>query len=186
AYPAVGASAILCAARIINRIEEIASRLAEDRREDFDPPYTTLNVGVIRGGTAKNIIPGECHFTLEWRPIPGQPASQVADLVSEVARREADRTPGCDARVTVLRLDEAMETPADSPLVQMLERATGKRSGTVAFGTEAPQMIALGAHAVVLGPGNIREAHRTGEFVPIDELNRCAEILRQAVSHFCL
>jgi acetylornithine deacetylase len=66
-----------------------------------------------------------------------------------------------------------------------LEKATGKTSATVAFGTEAAQMKTLGSEAVVIGPGDIREAHRTGEFVPIDELERCAEVLRQSIQQIC-
>jgi acetylornithine deacetylase len=79
-----------------------------------------------------------------------------------------------------------METSMDSPLVRLLEEACGRLAGTIAFGTEAPQMIALGAETVVFGPGDIRVAHRTGEFVPADELHRCAEILAHAVRHFCM
>ena len=55
----------------------------------------------------------------------------------------------------------------------------------MAFGTEAPQMTALGAEAVVFGPGNIQVAHQTGEFVPVDELRRAEEILEQAITRFC-
>ena len=72
AYPQIGASAIFRAARLIGRIEQIADELKHDQRAGFDPPYTTMNVGLIEGGTAKNIIAGECRFTLEWRTIPGQ------------------------------------------------------------------------------------------------------------------
>jgi acetylornithine deacetylase len=70
-------------------------------------------------------------------------------------------------------------------LVKLLERASGQESGTVAFGTEAAQMKLLGSESVVIGPGDIREAHRTGEFVPIAELERCAEILRQSIQQLC-
>jgi acetylornithine deacetylase len=87
--------------------------------------------------------------------------------------------------IDAARADDSFETSADSALVDFLQRASGKRSGTVAFGTEAPSMIALGAEAVVLGPGDIRVAHRTGEFVPKDELNRCVEILRASIEKFC-
>jgi acetylornithine deacetylase len=186
AYPATGASAIFRAARLITRLEGIAEKLKEDAREGFDPPFTTLNVGLIRGGTAKNIIAGECRFTLEWRPVPGQSAERVLTLLSEAAEEEKrlDADFLCDIRP--LRLDEAMETRADSSLVRLLEETAARPSGTIAFGTEAPQMIALGAEAVVFGPGDIRVAHRTGEFVPIDELHRCAQILRRAVEHFCM
>ncbi|MEO6392218.1 MAG: acetylornithine deacetylase [Pyrinomonadaceae bacterium] len=185
AYPAVGASAIFRAARLVNRIESIAAQLQSERHEAFEPPYTTLNVGVINGGTAKNIIPGSCRFTLEWRPIPGQETTRVLDMVNEAITSLRTDEPDFTAEVKANRLDSPTETPADSPLVTMLAAATGKPSGTVAFGTESPQMRELGADAVVLGPGNIREAHRTGEFVPIDELHECTRILRSAIEHFC-
>ncbi|HEX8173521.1 MAG TPA: acetylornithine deacetylase [Pyrinomonadaceae bacterium] len=185
AYPATGASAIFRAGRLVTRLERIAEKLKEDGREAFEPPYTTLNVGLIQGGTAKNIIAGECRFTLEWRPVPGQSAERVLELLSEAVEEEkrVDADFACEVRP--LRLDEGMETRADSRLVRFLEETSGNSAGTIAFGTEAPQMIALGAEAVVFGPGDIRVAHRTGEFVPVDELQRCAEILRRAVLHFC-
>ena len=83
------------------------------------------------------------------------------------------------------RADFGFETPPDSPLISLLEQATGIESGTVAFGTEAAQMMALGSESVVIGPGDIREAHRTGEFVPVDELQRCAEVLKLAILRLC-
>lgn len=186
AYPAVGASAIFRAARLVSELERIAEELKEDERAAFEPPYTTLNVGIIRGGTAKNIIAGECRFTLEWRPVPGQRAERVLDLLREAIERERLRDAGFDCHINVLRLDEGMETAADSPLVRLLEEASEGEAGTIAFGTEAPQMIALGSQAVVFGPGDIRVAHRTGEFVPLNELRSCVRILKRAIEHFCM
>ncbi|MGO9064375.1 MAG: acetylornithine deacetylase, partial [Myxococcaceae bacterium] len=69
--------------------------------------------------------------------------------------------------------------------VAFLEKETGKKPITVSFGTEAPQMTALGAEAVVFGPGNIQVAHQSGEFVPVAELLLCEEILEKALRHFC-
>ncbi|CAN5498288.1 acetylornithine deacetylase [soil metagenome] len=185
AYPGLGASAIFRAARVIVRIEQIAEELNARRHESFDPPYTTLNIGVIRGGTAKNVIAGDCHFTLEWRPIPGQPSNYVLDLLQLALAEEKRLDPGFECEVIASRADSGFEVPADSQIVQLLERLSGKKAGTVAFGTEAAQMIELGADAVVMGPGNIRVAHQTGEFVPIDELDRCAEILKEAIEISC-
>jgi acetylornithine deacetylase len=186
AYPALGASAIFGAARLIERIEHIANQLKSDERAGFDPPYTTLNVGVINGGSAKNIIAGECRFTLEWRTIPGQDSDHVLNLVSQAVADLQKSDPDFVYEIDASRADESFETRADSELVQLLENVSGQTSGTVAFGTEAPSMIALGAEAVVFGPGDIRVAHRTGEFVPIDQLNECVRILRQAIEKFCL
>ena len=185
AYPALGASAIMRAARLVTRIEQVAERLKTETHEAFDPPYTTINVGVINGGTAKNIIAGQCRFTLEWRPVAGQTAERALDLIrAEVeALRAEDEDFACE--INVLRLDGGMETPAGSALVRALEEATGKRAGSVAFGTEAPQMAELGAEAVVFGPGDIRQAHRTGEFVPHAELREAARILTLMIERFC-
>lgn len=186
AYPALGASAILRASRLIARLEAVMKELERDTHTAFDPPYTTLNIGLINGGTAKNIIAGECRFTLEWRPVPGQAAAHVVRLVEREidALRAADAD--FDATIEVLRLDESMETPADSRLVRALEAASGRAAGAVAFGTEAPEMRSIGAEAVVFGPGDIRVAHRTGEFVPAAELHSCVSILRGMIERFCL
>jgi acetylornithine deacetylase len=186
AYPQLGASAIFRAARLVGRIEAIAAELQSDSRSDFDPPYTTLNIGLIDGGSAKNIVAGECRFTLEWRTIPGQPSERLLQLIQNAISDLQKDDPDFTCEVNASRADESFETSAAAELVTLLSEASGKESGTIAFGTEAPSMIALGAEPVVFGPGDIRVAHRTGEFVPIDELNHCVAILRRAVEHFCL
>jgi len=185
AYPQFGASAIFRAARLIEGIEAIAADLERDQRAGFDPPYTTINIGMINGGTAKNIVPGACRFTLEWRAIPEQKTDYLLELVENAITKlkHDDLDFLCD--ISANRADDSFETPADSPLVQFLEQTTNKLSGTVAFGTEAPSMIALGAETVVFGPGDIRVAHRTDEFVPVGELEQCVNILRQAIERFC-
>jgi acetylornithine deacetylase len=186
AYPSLGASAIFRAARLVAQIERLAEELKRDGRAEFEPPYTTLNVGLIRGGTAKNIIAGECRFTLEWRPVPGQSPEHLLNLVRACIEDERSRDVDFDCSLNVIRLDEAMETRPDSRLVRMLEEACGREAGTISFGTEAPQMSELGAEAVVLGPGSIRVAHRTDEFVPVEELRECVRILSRTIEHFCM
>lgn len=185
AYPALGASAIFRAARLITRMEKIAKQIENEQHSDFDPPFTTLNIGLIRGGTAKNVIAGECRITLEWRPIPGQQPQRVLELVNEAVLEEQGLDPEFVCEIHASRTDSGFETQSNAHLVQLLERLTGQKAGTVAFGTEAAQMMQLGAEAVVLGAGDIRVAHQTGEFVPYDQLNRCVSILAQAITEIC-
>jgi acetylornithine deacetylase len=185
AYPALGASAVFRAARLINHLESIAEKVRDDRHPAFDPPFTTLNVGVIHGGSAKNVLAGECRFTLEWRPIPTQPSDHVLHLFNAAIKEEQRADPDFTCEVDASRADTGFETAPDSRLIKLLEKATGRESGTVAFGTEGAQMQALGSEPVVIGPGDIREAHRTGEFVPVQELAACTEILQQAVHELC-
>jgi acetylornithine deacetylase len=186
AYPDLGTSAIFRAAGLLARIENFAAELQNYEHSAFDPPYTTLNVGLIQGGTAKNVIPGECRFTLEWRPISGQDPKRLLDLLFAAIDEEKTRDPNFVCEVDAARADEGFETSPDSELATLLEELSGLQAGTVAFGTEAAQMAKLGAEAVVLGPGDIRVAHRTGEFVPVDELETCVEILTRAVETLCM
>jgi acetylornithine deacetylase len=181
AYPESGASAIFRAGRLLERLERYAqSELRAEADVKFDPPFTTVNVGLISGGKAKNVIPGECRFVVEWRPIP----SQRTELVPERVRALVAEL-GFAAEVKVQRMDRGVETSVSSEVVKFVAEAAGKAPATVAFGTEAPQMTQLGAEAVVFGPGNIQVAHQTGEFVPVDELRTCEEILEQAIVRFC-
>jgi acetylornithine deacetylase len=186
AYPSLGTSAVFGAARLIARIEKIAEQLRSETHADFDPPYTTLNVGLVQGGTAKNVVAGLCRFTLEWRPIPGQEPRRLLELLNAAIAEETARDHNLIFEVDAVRADQGFETSADSKLLTLLEGLTANSGGTVAFGTEAAQMAELGAEAVVLGPGNIREAHRTGEFVPVAELEACVEILRKVIETVCL
>jgi acetylornithine deacetylase len=185
AYPQLGTSAVFGAARLISAIEKIAATLADERHPAFDPAFTTLNVGLVKGGTAKNVIAGDCHFTLEWRPIPGQDPGKLLQLLDAAIDDEKSRYPEFICEVDAARADEGFETAASSQVVTLLEELTGNAAGTVAFGTEAAQMTELGAEAVVFGPGDIRVAHRTGEFVPVAELATCAKTLQQAIKRLC-
>jgi acetylornithine deacetylase len=186
AYPSVGASAIFRAGRLLTRLEELARmQLREDIDVRFEPPYTTLNVGVISGGKAKNIIPGSCKMILEWRPIPAQPIQHVRTMVDGIIEGLRHTDPDFEVEVRFLRGDAGVDTSPDSRVVRFLEEQSGNKSQTIPFGTEAPQLTALGAEAVVFGPGDIKVAHRTGEFVPIADLERCEDILGRAVREFC-
>src|SRR6266702_1601473 len=94
-------------------------------------------------------------------------SDHVLKIVQQAAAdlQKQDQNVACE--IDAARADESFEASADSKVVRFLEENSGKTAGTVAFGTEAPSMITLGAEAVVFGPGDIRVAHRTGEFVPV-------------------
>jgi len=177
AFPKAGRSAILDAATLIGSIRKIGLRAAMERHERFDPPFTTVNIGTISGGTAKNIVPAECRFLVEWRPVPGQNERWIADLIGEeLARAQKDDV---QATFEPIRIDPGFETDLQSKLVEELERLSGNAAAAVAFGTEAPYLKKLGADTVVFGPGDMRTAHSVEENVPIEELERCVEILRR-------
>ncbi len=184
AYPQSGASAILAAAQLVRAIEECAQRLSQQLDRDFEPPYCTVNVGRIAGGTANNIIAGHCYLSLEWRPLPGQSPEQLLDEVRSAAAQIGKRY-GVEMQLRPQRTEAALGTEKSATLVQFLEKHSGQPARTVSYATEAPQLATLGAEAVVFGPGDIKDAHKTGEFVPKTQLEKCADVLEQAIRRFC-
>jgi len=181
AFPARGRSAIFDAARVVTALERVAKKLATRKNRAFDPPFTTLNVGLIQGGTAKNIIAGECRITVEWRPLPGQPGDWAAELI-----REALAGLRVDATLEVKRLDPAFDPPATRDLVTLVETLTGHSASTVSFGSEAAHLRGLTSEVIVFGPGDMTVAHKSGEFVPVKELNACVRYLVELINRLCI
>ena len=182
AFPQAGRSAILDAATLIESVRKIGLRATTERHERFDPPYTTVNIGTISGGTAKNIVPAECRFLVEWRPVPGQNERWIADLIGQELARAQGEDSGLQATFEPIRIDPGFETDPQSKLVGELERLSGKSAVAVAFGTEAPYLKKLGAETIVFGPGDMKTAHSVEENVAIDELERCVEILSSLIA----
>lgn len=185
AYPDTGASAVFRAARLLTRLEQYSrTTLRETTDGAFVPPFGTLNVGIAAGGKAKNVIPGAFRFTLEWRPLPGQDVNVVLDALETLKTACIAEEPGFSMTVKPLRLDRGFATDVEADLVKFISSQTGRAADTVSFGTEGPQLKALGAVPVVFGPGDITVAHQTGEHVPKTELLRCAEVMEAALLHF--
>ena len=185
AFPARGHSAIVDAAKVVLQLEHVAAELSHFRDPTFDPPFTTMNVGLIQGGTAKNIVPGECRITVEWRPIPGQSPEQAADLIEQQLSQLAHTAAGFEASLDVKRIDPPFEPAATSDLATLLESVSGRPSATVSFGTEAAHFRNATSEAVVFGPGDMTVAHKSGEFVPVAELTECVTHLRAVVAKLC-
>jgi len=177
AHPEMGASAIFAAARLVSAIEEFSKELAKERHDFFNPSFTAINVGTIRGGTAKNIVPGECEFLLEWRPIPGQAAGRVLEKVLEIAERLRKSDSRFDYHVATLRTQAGFETAEAASLVRRISEVTGKPSISIPFGSEASLLSAISDEVVVIGPGDMRSAHSDREFVPIPELDLAVDLV---------
>lgn len=183
AYPEAGRSAILAAARMLREVEQLATELQSDRNDAFSPAWTTINVGEIRGGTAKNIVPAECTFLVEWRPIPPQDPGLVGEALQRIAREHTGD--GIGVEVNISRVETGFETPAGRRVLAALLGDSGVSPQALAFGTEAPWLAKMGAEAVVFGPGSMLTAHSPRECVPKGELDRCVHILRAAIEGLC-
>lgn len=185
AFPQEGRSAIHAAARVILGLEQIARELESQTDRSFTPPFTTLNVGLIDGGTAKNIVPGECRLTVEWRPIPSDKSERVPDLVRGLLSDLTNSRAGFEARFEVLRSDPAFVPSDTHHMADLLSTLTDKQPSTIAFGSEAAHLSKLAGETVVFGPGDMTVAHKTGEFVPTADLDICVASLRTVIDSVC-
>jgi acetylornithine deacetylase len=182
AHPQKGKSAIYRAARFINAIEEYSSLLAQEHHAAFSPSFTTLNIGTIHGGTAKNIVPGQCKFQLEWRPIPGQDANTVPAAVLRIAGTLQSTDPDFQYKFHISRQQIGFESSLNSLLVQSIETHTQKAATSIPFGSEASLFASTAAEIVVFGPGDMRTAHSSRECVPLNELNEAVSCLRSLMT----
>ena len=185
AYAPYGVNAIQYAARMIGRLEEIGEQLAQPQHHDerFDPPFSTVQTGVIKGGRALNIVPAECEFDFEVRALPGFDANQVADELLTYA--EAELLPkmravqsDTDIRLQPLSAYPGLATSPDSEAARLLALLSGStKFGTVAFGTEGGLFDQAGVPTVVCGPGSMDQGHKPDEFVTVEQLHQCDAML---------
>ena len=183
AHPQQGISAIYRAARLVLAIEEFGVQLVGEKNNFFNPAYTTLNIGTIQGGTAKNIIPGRCSFQLEWRPIPGEALDAVPTAVYGIADALRDTDPDFRCELKVVRQQAGFETTADSELLRSIEAMAARPAISIPFGSEAPLLATVAEEVIVFGPGDMRTAHSSRECVPVDELEEavlCMKSLMRA------
>jgi acetylornithine deacetylase len=191
AYAPYGVNAIQYAARMIGRLEEIGEQLAQSEHHDerFDPPFSTVQTGVIKGGRALNIVPAECEFDFEVRALPGFDANQVADQLQTYA--EAELLPkmravksDTDIRLQPLSAYPGLATSPDSEAARLLALLSGSMEfGTVAFGTEGGLFDQAGIPTVVCGPGSMDQGHRPDEFVTVEQLRDCDAMLARLADY---
>ncbi len=174
-----GVSAIMYGAKLIEWANQQNLENKEKEKDNitkrFDPPYTTLHVGKIKGGTAQNITAKDCRFFLEIRCVPGEEPEKwvvqfqkyAAELESEM--KKVNENAGVDAskwfNVPPLR----PETNGEAE--EMVRRITGDNGiNVVSYATEAGQFQEKGYSAVVCGPGSIEQAHGADEFISVSQL----------------
>ena len=183
AFPQQGVSAISAAARLIVRIEDAFASNAHQAGSDalFDPPRTTLNIGVIEGGTAKNIIPGRCGFLVEWRSIPGDNPARVLEQLRGLVEEAQTAESRVGIHIEALRVEPGFAPSAQGGLQQKLRGLlTGEPIG-ISFGSEASRLARIADEVIVIGPGDMRSAHSDRECVPIAELVCWTDVLRKLI-----
>lgn len=183
AYTPQGVNAIEYAVRIIQHLMALADALKTEQNLRFDPPFSTLQTGVIRGGEALNIVPAYCQFDFEIRTLPGVDAQLLVDEIESWCQQhllpEMQRvSPDCRITFSPLSHYPGLQTESTEALTALMALLPPPDSlCTVAFGTEGGLFQQGGIPTLVCGPGDMAQGHKADEFIRLDQLGECDSFL---------
>jgi acetylornithine deacetylase len=185
--PSLGVSALEGMHRVIGDLllwrEELQSK---HRDPQFKVPVPTMNLGHIHGGDNPNRICGHCELHLDLRPVPGMELEALRETLNiRLHNLLGESELGWEV-APLFHGTPAMHTPATSSIVRVAEKLTGHDSEAVAFCTEGPYLTQLGIETLILGPGDIAQAHQPDEFLALDRLQPTVDLLSGLIRRFCL
>ena len=180
-----GVSAVHVACRLVAELERIAHDLREagDPSGRFDPPFSTVHVGVIHGGTARNIVARDCVFEWEFRGLPDAAPMLARDRLEAYAA-QLRQTVFADFPQCGIDIDTLVQVPGLAPQpgssAETLALRLARRNSTIAvpYATEAGHFQKAGVPTVVCGPGRIDQAHQPDEYIEVSQLAACVDFMR--------
>jgi acetylornithine deacetylase len=193
AYAPHAVNAVEYAAEAVAFLKGLARRHRDQGPYDrgFDVAHTTVHTGVIRGGSALNVIPHECTFDFEFRHLPGDDPDQLLREFTSYVKsrlepemREVHAASGFT--VEPLSAIPVLDTGPEAEVVALAQELAGSSEiGKVSFGTEGSQFHRAGIPTVICGPGSIAQAHKPNEYVELEQIERCEKFLRRLMGRLC-
>lgn len=188
--PHLGVNAIMAAGDLIGELNRIdADMRARADGPRFDPPYTNVAIALIEGGTARNITPKRCKFTWLFRSVPATDPEEIISRFTRFADEQvlpAMRQASADATIVTTQTSGvlALNAPEGSEAVSLALRMAGQNETfAVSYGTEGGLYENAGFPSVIIGPGDIAQAHAPDEFVEKSELEKCTAFLNRLADY---
>jgi acetylornithine deacetylase len=185
-----GVNSIFYAAQLIGFLQQMAEDMKQEQvNERFHPPYTTVHVGTVQGGTAQNIIPKETVFSWEFRMVPGHDLKATYQRFEDFAVTEVlPQMRAVSDQADISTVERASIPPllpeqGSSAEALVLALIGSNQTYAVSYGTEAGLFQNVGVPTVVCGPGNIREAHKPDEYIELSQVEHCASFMRKLIAH---
>lgn len=182
-------NAVEYAAELIAYVKSVARRMASEGpfNKAFDPPFTTLHTGLIKGGTALNIVPNRCEFAFEIRNIPEVNPEELVEEIRQYAfknleprMKDIDPKTGFEFKYTAGV--HSFDIDNNHAMVDLVLQLSGANSTEkVSFATEAGIFQHAGIPTVVCGPGSIAQAHKPNEFVAKEQIVKCENFLDRLI-----
>ena len=183
--PEKGVNAVEYATRYINKLMDLKEILKSKipKNSVFDPPYTTIGIGGISGGIARNVIADKCRVDWEMRPVIKEDGEFVNNELSEFVNKELlpemkKIFPKSSIKKEIIGEIIGFNRVNKSEACEFISNLTGDNSReVVSFGTEAGLFQKIGISTVVCGPGSIEQAHKVDEFIVLDQIKKCLILL---------
>ena len=183
--PDKGVNAVEYASKFIQKLLEIRELLKKNppKNSIFNPPYTTLQIGGISGGIARNVIADKCNVDWELRPVVKKDGEFVNDeiekfLEDKLLPEMRKIYPSSKIEKEIIGEIAGFNREEKSEACELVSSITGDNSrNVVSFGTEAGLFQEIGISTVVCGPGSIEQAHKIDEFIELNEIKKCIKFL---------
>lgn len=185
--PALGNSALEGMYTVIGALMEWRNKIQKTYvNENFSVPVPTMNFGSIRGGDNPNRICAECLLTIDLRLLPEMEHETIKTELYQVVNQSL-KDSGLTVNIEPLFCGvPAMHTDASAGIVRLAEQLAGHSASTVAFGTEGPYLNSMGMETVILGPGDIDQAHQANEYLALERIKPMMNILTGMIGHICI
>ncbi|MDC3091021.1 acetylornithine deacetylase [Rickettsiales bacterium] len=188
-----GVNTINYAAKFICFLKSIEEELkkSENLDKSFSPPYTSINVGIIDGGIALNIIPKECKVEFEIRDLPNTDSKEIITkikkfLFSNLEKEMKKENKACSISFHVTNNFPPLKTNQTDSLINLCLRSLNSNNiGSVSFGTEAGVFDKIGIETIVCGPGSINQAHKPDEYITKNQIQKCEVFLKKIIKTLC-
>ncbi len=185
--PDRGVNAIEYASRFITFLNTLQQDCKQHMCQEFHPPYTTVHVGVIRGGTARNIIPKQCYVNWEIRPTSENELlaleSKVSQHLTTLQGEMKSRHPQAGVQQQIISRNPVLVPEPSLPMQSQLMTALAtNQTETISFYTEGGLFQKAGIPSVIIGPGSIKQAHAPNEFIEVSQLDACIHFLENLLS----
>ena len=150
------------------------------RNDEFEPPHSEWSIGINDHNLATNISPKLSVCTINYRPMPGIDPEPLIDKTIASAKKNGLK---CEVR----RVGDPVYTQPSSTLVQTALSITGKRKArTVPYGTDGMAFVKKMKNLVVIGPGDISQAHTVDEWIDIEQLKQSVDLYSRFITHVCV
>lgn len=168
----------------INAVENCSNFISDSDRwrkivseaRDPDLGSSTLTATVIKGGTKSNVIPDYCELAVDCRRIPKHTMKKIQQGIVSIIKKRQSIDPNFRVDVQVMTDSDPLALPRDHHIVKLAEKCGGGESTIAPYGTEAPFYVHLGIPVVILGPGSVKQAHITDEYVELREVRKAVSI----------